>query len=145
MSNQYTLSILKPDAVANQLIGEIYARFTANEIRIVALKMTLLTRQQAEEFYAVHRDRPFFSDLVGYMISGPVVISVLAGENVIAKYRNLMGATMPDNAEPGTIRYDLARGGDPTQNAVHGSDAVETAAKEIAFFFQKEEIFAPSL
>lgn len=141
MNNEYTLSILKPDAVANQLIGEIYTRFTANQIRVTAIKMTLLTKQQTEEFYAIHRDRPFFSELVEYMISGPVVISVLAGENAIAKYRNLMGATMPDDAEPGTIRYDLARGGDPTQNAVHGSDSAETAKKEIAFFFQKEEIF----
>jgi len=140
MAVERTLSIIKPDAVAKNYIGEIYSRFEANDLRIIAAKMTLLTKQQAEEFYAVHKERPFYSLLVEFMISGPVMITVLEGDDAIAKYRTIMGATMPEFAAPGSIRYDLARDGRANENAVHGSDAPETAAEEINFFFKPEEV-----
>ncbi len=140
MAVERTLSIIKPDAVANKYIGEIFSRFATNDLRIIAAKMTHLTREQAEEFYAIHRERPFYAMLVDYMISGPVMITVLEGEDAIAKYRTLMGATMPEFAAPGSIRYDLARDGRSNENAVHGSDAPETAVEEIKFFFTPEEI-----
>ena len=140
MAVERTLSIIKPDAVAKNYIGEIYSRFEANDLRIVAAKMTLLTKQQAEEFYAVHKERPFYSMLVEFMISGPVMITVLEGDDAIAKYRTLMGATMPEFAAPGSIRYDLARDGRANENAVHGSDGSETAAKEINFFFKPKDL-----
>ena len=140
MAVERTLSIIKPDAVANNFIGEIYSRFEKDDLRIVAAKMAHLTREQAESFYAVHNDRPFFTLLVEFMISGPVMISVLEGEDAIAKYRTLMGATMPEFAAPGSIRYDLARDGRANENAVHGSDSLETAVEEIKFFFSLEEV-----
>jgi len=140
MAVERTLSIIKPDAVAKNYIGEIYSRFEANDLRIIAAKMTLLTKQQAEEFYAVHKERPFYSLLVEFMISGPVMITVLEGDDAIAKYRTIMGATMPEFATPGSIRYDLARDGRANENAVHGSDAPETAAEEISFFFKPEDL-----
>lgn len=133
MAIEQTLSIIKPDGVAKNLIGEVYSRFERAGLRIVAARMAHLTREQAEEFYAVHRERPFFNDLVAFMISGPVVVQVLEGEDAIARNRELMGATNPKDAEPGTIRADFAQTVD--ENIVHGSDAVETAANEIAFFF----------
>jgi nucleoside-diphosphate kinase len=128
-----TLSIIKPDAVAKNVIGQIYARFEAAGLRIIAARMTQLSREQAEGFYAVHRERPFFADLVKFMISGPVMIQVLEGENAIQKNRDLMGATDPKKAAPGTIRADFAASIDA--NAVHGSDGPTTAATEIAYFF----------
>lgn len=140
MAVERTLSIIKPDAVANNFIGEIYSRFEKDDLRIVAAKMAHLTREQAEAFYAVHNKRPFFTMLVEFMISGPVMISVLEGEDAIAKYRTLMGATMPEFAAPGSIRYDLARNGRANENAVHGSDSLETAVEEIKFFFSLEEV-----
>ena len=140
MAVERTLSIIKPDAVANKYIGEIYSRFEKNDLRIVAAKMAHLSKEQAEEFYVVHKERPFYSMLVEFMISGPVMITVLEGEDAIAKYRTLMGATMPEFAAPGSIRYDLARDGRTNENAVHGSDAPETAVEEIKFFFTPEEI-----
>ena len=140
MAVERTLSIIKPDAIANNFIGEIYSRFEKDDLRIVAAKMAHLTREQAESFYAVHNERPFFSLLVEFMISGPVMISVLEGEDAIAKYRTLMGATMPEFAAPGSIRYDLARDGRANENAVHGSDSLETAVEEIKFFFSLEEV-----
>lgn len=140
MAVERTLSIIKPDAVANNFIGEIYSRFEKDDLRIVAAKMAHLTREQAESFYAVHNERPFFSLLVEFMTSGPVMISVLEGEDAIAKYRTLMGATMPEFAAPGSIRYDLARDGRANENAVHGSDSLETAVEEIKFFFSLEEV-----
>ncbi|MCK5668289.1 MAG: nucleoside-diphosphate kinase, partial [Gammaproteobacteria bacterium] len=121
MAVERTLSIIKPDAVANKYIGEIYSRFEANDLRIVAARMAHLTKEQAKEFYAVHKERPFYDMLVEYMISGPVMITVLEGEDAIARYRTLMGATMPEFAAPGSIRYDLARDGRANENAVHGS------------------------
>jgi nucleoside-diphosphate kinase len=135
---QRTLSIIKPDAVAKNAIGRIYARFEAAGLTIVAARMTKLSREQAEGFYAVHRERPFFRDLVGFMTSGPVMIQVLEGENAIQKNRDLMGATDPKKAAPGTIRADFADSIDA--NAVHGSDAPATAATEIAYFFPAVEI-----
>lgn len=128
-----TLSIVKPDAVAKNLIGKIYTRFEASGLRIVAIKMLHLTQAQAEGFYAVHRERPFYQDLVSFMTSGPIVVQVLEGENAIAKNREIMGATDPKKAEPGTIRADFAE--NVEENAVHGSDGPETAATEIDFFF----------
>lgn len=128
-----TLSIIKPDAVAKNVIGEIYSRFEKAGLKIIAAKLTQLSRAEAEAFYAVHRERGFFKDLVDFMISGPVAIQVLEGDNAIAKNRDLMGATDPKKAEKGTIRADFADSIDA--NAVHGSDAPETAAQEIAFFF----------
>ncbi len=133
MPTERTLSIIKPDAVAKNLIGEIYSRFERAGLRIVAARMLHLTEEQAGEFYAVHRERSFFKDLVAFMTSGPVMVQVLEGEDAIAKNRELMGATNPKEAAPGTIRADFAETVD--ENAVHGSDAPETAAAEIAFFF----------
>ena len=133
MAEERTLSIIKPDAVAKNVIGEIYSRFEKGGLRIVAARMMHLTREQAEGFYAVHRERPFFADLVAFMISGPVMVQVLEGENAIARNREIMGATNPKEAAPGTIRADFASSID--ENAVHGSDAAETAQNEIAFFF----------
>ncbi len=138
MQVETTLSIIKPDAVAKDVIGDIYSRFERAGLKIVAAKMKHLTRSEAEEFYAVHRGRPFFQDLVEFMISGPVMIQALEGENAIALNRELMGATNPQEAAAGTIRADFARSIDA--NAVHGSDAPETAAVEIACFFGENEI-----
>ena len=140
MAIERTLSIIKPDAVAKNVIGQIYARFEAAGLKVVAARMAHLSRQEAEGFYAVHRERPFFKDLVAFMISGPVMIQVLEGENAIQKNRDLMGATDPKKAEKGTIRADFAASIDA--NAVHGSDAPETAAAEIAYFFPSSEIFS---
>jgi len=136
MAVERTLSIIKPDAVAKNVIGEIYSRFEKAGLQIIAARMTLLSREQAEGFYAVHKERPFFNDLVQFMTSGPVMIQVLEGENAIALNRELMGATNPQEAEAGTIRADFADSIDA--NAVHGSDAPETAATEIAYFFGDE-------
>ena len=133
MASERTLSIIKPDAVAKNVIGQIYARFEGGGLKIVASRMTQLSRAEAEAFYAVHKGRPFFADLVAFMISGPVMVQVLEGENAIARNRELMGATDPKKADKGTIRADFADSIDA--NAVHGSDAPETAAVEIAFFF----------
>ena len=138
MSTELTLSIIKPDAVAKSVIGSIYSRFEKAGLNIVAAKMTQLSRQQAEGFYAVHNARPFFNDLVSFMISGPVMIQVLEGNNAIVKNREIMGATNPKEAAPGTIRADFADSIDA--NAVHGSDSAETAAQEIAFFFEPHEL-----
>ncbi len=138
MALERTLSIIKPDAVGKNVIGKIYSRFETNGLRVVAAKMRHLSRREAEGFYAVHRERPFFKDLVDFMASGPVMIQVLEGENAIAKNRELMGATDPKKAAPGTIRADFAASIDA--NAVHGSDAAETAAVEIAYFFPASEI-----
>jgi nucleoside-diphosphate kinase len=135
-----TLSIIKPDAVAKDVIGEIYSRFERAGLKIVAARMKQLSRADAEEFYAVHRERPFFNDLVGFMTSGPVMIQVLEGENAIALNRELMGATNPQEAAAGTIRADFAQSIDA--NAVHGSDAPETAAVEIACFFENSDIIS---
>jgi nucleoside-diphosphate kinase len=137
---QRTLSIIKPDAVSKNLIGEIYTRFERAGLRIVAARMKHLGRDEAEGFYAVHRERPFFDDLVEFMTSGPVMIQVLEGEDAIARNRELMGATDPRQAAPGTIRADFASSIDA--NAVHGSDAEETAKEEIAFFFDADEIYS---
>lgn len=134
MTMELTLSIIKPDAVAKSVIGQIYTRFEQAGLNIVAAKMAQLSREQAEGFYAVHKDRPFFNALVSFMISGPVMIQVLQGENAIAKHRDIMGATNPKDAAPGTIRADFADSIDA--NAVHGSDSAETAAQEIAYFFE---------
>jgi nucleoside-diphosphate kinase len=133
MAVERTLSIIKPDAVAKDVIGEIYSRFEKAGLKVVAARMTRLSPAEAEGFYAVHRERPFFRDLVGFMTSGPVMIQVLEGEDAIARNRELMGATDPRKAAKGTIRADFADSIDA--NAVHGSDAVETAAVEISFFF----------
>jgi nucleoside-diphosphate kinase len=138
MALERTLSIIKPDAVAKNVIGEIYARFEKNGLRVVAARMKHLSRREAEGFYAVHRERPFFKALVEFMISGPVMIQVLEGEGAVAKNRELMGATDPKKAAPGTIRADFADSIDA--NAVHGSDAAETAAAEIAYFFSATEL-----
>lgn len=133
MAVERTLSIIKPDAVAKNVIGKIYSRFEDAGLKIVAAQMRLLSKSEAEGFYAVHRERPFFADLVKFMTSGPVMIQVLEGENAIAKNRELMGATDPKKANPGTIRADFASSIDA--NAVHGSDAPATATVEIAYFF----------
>ncbi len=140
MPLERTLSIIKPDAVAKNVIGEIYARFEKAGLKIAAARMHQLSRAEAEGFYAVHRERPFFKDLVEFMSSGPVMIQVLEGENAIARNRELMGATKPAEAAPGTIRADFAETIDA--NAVHGSDAPETAATEIAWFFPASQINA---
>lgn len=140
MAVERTLSIIKPDAVAKNAIGEIYRRFENAGLKIVAARMLHLSREQAEAFYEVHRERPFFDALVSFMISGPVMVQALEGENAIAKNRDLMGATNPEEAEPGTIRADFAETIDA--NAVHGSDAEETARREVAFFFEEGEIFS---
>jgi nucleoside-diphosphate kinase len=133
MAIERTLSIIKPDAVAKNIIGEIYSRFEKNGLRIIAARMMQLGKEQAEGFYAVHRERPFYKDLVEFMTSGPVIVQVLEGENAINKNRELMGATNPGDAAPGTIRADFATTVD--ENAVHGSDGPDTAKQEIAFFF----------
>jgi nucleoside-diphosphate kinase len=138
MSVEKTLSIIKPDAVRRNLIGEILRRFEAAGLRIAAGKLLRLTPERAQAFYAVHRERPFFSSLCAYMSSGPIFVSVLEGENAIAKNREIMGATDPAKAAAGTIRKDC--GHDVEQNAVHGSDGPETAASEIAFFFKPDEV-----
>lgn len=142
MSIERTLSIIKPDAVAKNHIGEIYSCFEKGGLQIVAAKMMQLTREQAEGFYAVHKERPFFNDLVSFMISGPVIAQVLEGENAVLKHRDLMGATNPADAAEGTIRARFASSID--ENAVHGSDAAETAQDEIAFFFEPNELCARS-
>ncbi len=136
---EQTLSIIKPDAVAKNVVGQILARFEAANLRIAATKKTRLSRVDAEAFYAVHAERPFFKDLVDFMISGPVVVTVLEGENAMAVNRDLMGATNPAEAEAGTIRADFADSIDA--NAVHGSDSVENATNEINFFFAQREIY----
>jgi nucleoside-diphosphate kinase len=138
MTVERTFSIVKPDAVAKNVIGEIYSRFEKNGLQIIAAKMLHLSKEQAEGFYAVHKERPFFNDLVTFMVSGPVMMQVLEGENAVLKNRELMGATNPAEAAPGTIRADFADSID--ENAVHGSDAIETAREEIAFFFSDDEI-----
>ena len=138
MAVERTLSIIKPDAVAKNVIGEIYSRFEKNGLKIIAARMRQLSRSEAEAFYAVHRARPFFKDLVDFMVSGPIMVQVLEGENAIAKNRDLMGATDPKKAAQGTIRADFADSIDA--NAVHGSDSAETAAVEVAFFFSEMEI-----
>lgn len=140
MAIERTISIIKPDAVAKNVIGEIYSRFEKAGLKIVAARMVHLSREQAEGFYAVHKERPFFNDLVSFMISGPVMIQVLEGEDAIAKNREVMGATNPKDAAPGTIRADFAVSID--ENAVHGSDGPETAVQEIAYFFQPNELCA---
>jgi len=140
MALERTLSIIKPDAVAKNVIGEIYARFERAGLKIVAARMAWLSRAEAEGFYAVHKDRPFFKDLVEFMTSGPVMIQALEGENAIAKNRELMGATDPKKAAPGTIRADFALSIDA--NAVHGSDGPDTARVEIAYFFAASQVFA---
>ncbi|MCA1798532.1 MAG: nucleoside-diphosphate kinase [Xanthomonadaceae bacterium] len=133
MATERTLSIIKPDGVAKNLIGEIYSRFEKAGLRVVAARMLQLSREQAEGFYAVHRERPFFNDLVAFMVSGPVMVQALEGAGAIAKNRDLMGATNPKDAARGTIRADFATTVD--ENIVHGSDAAETAEQEIKFFF----------
>ena len=140
MALERTLSIIKPDAVAKNVIGEIYLRFEKAGLKVVASKMTQLSRAHAEGFYAVHRERPFFSALVEFMISGPVMIQVLQGENAVLKNRDLMGATNPKDAAPGTIRADFADSIDA--NAVHGSDSLENAATEVAYFFPSTDVYA---
>lgn len=140
MAVERTLSIIKPDAVGNNVIGEIYSRFEKAGLRIVAARMVHLSRADAEGFYAVHRERPFFRDLVDFMISGPVMIQVLEGEDAIARNRELMGATDPRKAAAGTIRADLAQSIDA--NAVHGSDAPETARGEVAYFFPALNVYS---
>jgi nucleoside-diphosphate kinase len=140
MALERTLSIIKPDAVKKNVIGQILARFEAAGLRIVAARMMFLSRAEAEGFYAVHRGRPFFNDLVEFMTSGPVLVQVLEGDNAIAKNRELMGATDPKKAAKGTIRADFADSIDA--NAVHGSDAPETAKTEIAYFFPASEVFS---
>jgi len=135
---EQTLSIIKPDAVAKGVIGKIFDRFESNGLRIAATKKLQLSRKDAQDFYAVHKERPFFNDLVEFMVSGPVVVSVLEGEDAVSKNRDLMGATNPQEAAPGTIRADFAENIDA--NAVHGSDSLENAEKEIRFFFADREI-----
>ena len=140
MAIERTLSIIKPDAVAKNVIGKIVSRFESNGLKIAAARLVQLSRAEAEGFYAVHKERPFFKDLVEFMISGPVFVQVLEGENAILKNRELMGATDPKKADKGTIRADFAESIDA--NAVHGSDAPETAAVEIAFFFPALNVYA---
>lgn len=140
MTIERTLSIIKPDAVAKNVIGQIYARFEAAGLKVVAARMMHLSRAEAEAFYSVHRGRPFFNDLVAFMVSGPVMVQALEGENAVLKNRDLMGATDPKKAAAGTIRADFADSIDA--NAVHGSDAVETAATEVAFFFPGMQIYS---
>ncbi len=139
MAVERTLSIIKPDAVAKNVIGKIYSRFETNGLKVVAAKMAWLSPQEAGAFYAVHRERPFFESLVRFMISGPVMIQVLEGENAILKHRELMGATDPQKAAPGTIRADFAES--VQCNAVHGSDGPETARAEVAFFFPEMNVY----
>jgi len=138
MATERTFSIIKPDATRRNLTGEIIARFEKNGLRVIASKRIQLTKEKAEGFYSVHKERPFFNDLVAFMVSGPVVVQVLEGENAVTKNREIMGATNPAEALAGTIRADLAQSID--ENAAHGSDALESAAREIAYFFSDEEI-----
>lgn len=138
MTIERTFSIIKPDGVQKNLIGEISSRFEKSGLQIVASRMVRLSREQAEGFYAVHSERPFYNDLVSYMISGPVVVQVLEGENAILKNREIMGATNPADADPGTIRADFAASIE--ENAVHGSDGPDTAREEISYFFSEDEI-----
>ena len=140
MATERTLSIIKPDAVAKNVVGQILARFEAAGLKVIAARMQHLSQREAEAFYAVHKERPFFKDLVSFMVSGPVMIQVLEGEGAIAKNRELMGATDPKKADKGTIRADFAESIDA--NAVHGSDAPETAANEVAFFFPGLAIYS---
>ncbi|ALN63664.1 MULTISPECIES: nucleoside-diphosphate kinase [Lysobacter] len=140
MALERTLSIIKPDAVAKNVVGEIYTRFEKAGLKVVAAKMKHLSKQEAEGFYAVHRERPFFAALVEFMISGPVMIQALQGDNAVLKNRELMGATNPKDAAPGTIRADFADSIDA--NAVHGSDSLENAAIEIAYFFPATDVYA---
>ena len=140
MAVERTLSIIKPDAVAANLIGKIYSRLEANDLHIIAAQMRWLSQADAEGFYAVHRERPFFRNLVDFMTSGPVMIQVLEGDNAIAKYRDLMGATDPKKAAPGTIRADFAQSIDA--NAVHGSDGPDTACAEVAYFFPALAVYS---
>ncbi len=140
MAIERTISIIKPDAVAKDVIGQIYSRFENNGLRVIAAKMKHLSTKEAQDFYAVHKERPFFPALVEFMTSGPVMIQVLEGENAVAKNRELMGATNPKEAAAGTIRADFAESIDA--NAVHGSDSAENAAIEIAYFFSQSEICA---
>ena len=140
MAVERTLSIIKPDAVAKNVIGKIYSRFETNGLKIAAAKMVHLSQAEAEGFYAVHRERPFFKDLVSFMISGPVMVQVLEGENAVLKHRDLMGATDPKKADAGTIRADFAESIDA--NAVHGSDSLENAAIEIAYFFPASLVYS---
>ncbi len=139
MTVQRTLSIIKPDAVAKNVIGQIYSRFEANGLKIIAAKMKHLSIEDASGFYAVHKDRPFFKDLVSFMISGPVIIQVLEGEDAVDKHRKIMGATNPKDAAVGTIRADFASSID--ENAVHGSDSLDNAKNEIAYFFAADEVY----
>jgi nucleoside-diphosphate kinase len=138
MAVERTLSIVKPDGVRKNVIGEVYRRFEQAGLKIVAARMMKLSPAQAEGFYAVHRERPFFKDLVSYMTSGPVIVQVLEGDNAVAKHREIMGATDPKKAAPGTIRADLAESIE--QNVVHGSDSLENAAREIGYFFAETEL-----
>lgn len=138
MATEKTLSILKPDAVRNNITGKINTYIENSGLQIIAQKMILLTKKQAELFYEIHKDRPFFGELVEFMTSGPVIIQVLSGEDAIGKYRKIMGATDPKQADKGTIRGDLAE--DVSENRVHGSDSAENAQKEIAFFFAPHEL-----
>ncbi|MGD9661001.1 MAG: nucleoside-diphosphate kinase [Porticoccaceae bacterium] len=138
MAIERTLSIIKPDAVAKNVIGEIISRFEKDGLKVIAAKMIQLSREQAEGFYAEHKERPFFKDLVGFMTSGPVVVQVLEGENAIARNRELMGATNPQEAAPGTIRADFAETIDA--NAVHGSDSPSAAGREVKYFFDDKEL-----
>jgi nucleoside-diphosphate kinase len=138
MTTERTLSIIKPDAVAKNIIGEIYSRFEKAGLQIIAAKMLHLSKEQAQGFYAVHKERPFYNDLVEFMTSGPVMIQVLEGENAIAKHRDIMGATNPKDAAPGTIRADFATSID--ENAVHGSDGPDTAKTEVTYFFNDNDI-----
>ena len=140
MATERTLSIIKPDAVAKNVVGQILARFEAAGLKVIAARMQHLSQREAEAFYAVHKERPFFKDLVSFMVSGPVIIQVLEGEGAIAKNRELMGATDPKKADKGTIRADFADSIEA--NAVHGSDAPETAANEVAFFFPGLAIYS---
>lgn len=143
MAIERTVSIIKPDAVSKNIIGKIYDRFESNGLKIVAAKMKHLTREEAEAFYAVHKERPFFNDLVAFMVSGPVMVQVLEGENAVAKNREIMGATNPENAAEGTIRKDFAN--NTSENAVHGSDSLENAKIEIDFFFNPEEVYVRTI
>lgn len=138
MAIEQTLSIIKPDAVSKNVIGKIYSRFEEAGLTVLAAKMIHLSQEQAEGFYAEHKARPFFKDLVSFMTSGPVMVQVLSGENAVLLHRDLMGATNPKEAAPGTIRADFAKSID--ENAVHGSDSVESAAREVAYFFKESEI-----
>lgn len=142
MAIERTLSIIKPDAVAKNVIGQIYSRFEQNGLPMIAAKMVHLSKDQAEQFYVIHKDRPFFNDLVQFMTTGPVMVQVLEGENAVLKHRDIMGATNPKEAAPGTIRADFADSIDA--NAVHGSDSPENAQTEIAFFFKQDELYSPT-